>query len=195
MPDPVVPAAPPLDPAAKIKSRDEAEAAMAVVTVCASLQQGELAAMNQEIAKAKEREKTIEELKGRIDRQTARLEEWAKANRTELFGEAKTLSLRHGELVFKTGNRRLELLFGLTWVKVLERLQGKSWLESISELLKGDRTYVRVKTEVDKQRILADSKPEVRKLNKLWLSKMGLKVVQEEAFSAEPKLEELVEGK
>jgi phage host-nuclease inhibitor protein Gam len=97
---------------------------------------------------------------------------WAEANPAEFT--ARGLRLTDGHLGWRTGQPQLKTLTGWTWDRVLARL-----------VEMGSAVYVRVKNEVDKQTILNN-----RDLLGSELAQMGVKVVQEESFFVEPKLEE-----
>lgn len=104
------------------------------------------------------------------------LQAFAMENREDLFAKRKSMDTVHGSLGFRTGTPSLKPLKGFTWPSVLNMLK-----EFLPE-------YVRVKEEPAKDKLLADREvPEVQQL----LSKVGLKVDQDETFFVEPKKEEL----
>lgn len=104
------------------------------------------------------------------------LQAFAMENREDLFAKRKSMDTVHGSLGFRTCTPSLKPLKGFTWPSVLNMLK-----EFLPE-------YVRVKEEPAKDKLLADREvPEVQQL----LSKVGLKVDQDETFFVEPKKEEL----
>jgi phage host-nuclease inhibitor protein Gam len=103
-----------------------------------------------------------------------RLQAWADANPAD-FHNAQTLDLTHGRIGYRTGMPALKTLAGWTFDRVLERLKNLSWTH-----------FIRVKQEVDKQAIIAQRE----QLTEDDLRGLGVRVVQEETFFVEPKLEE-----
>jgi phage host-nuclease inhibitor protein Gam len=98
------------------------------------------------------------------------LEAWAKENRTEVFGDEKSLEFAEGELKFHMGQRALALLDGWEWKTVLASMKG-FW-----------RKYLRPKVEIEKRDLLKDTNGEKPKLTAERLAKIGVQVVQEESF-------------
>ena len=92
------------------------------------------------------------------------LEEFATMNRGDL-GTAKSKQLNAGTLGFRLGQPSLKTMAKLTWEKVLEILQ-------VNKMKK----FIRVKTEVDKQALLASG------LDAESLKGFGVRIVQEERF-------------
>lgn len=108
-----------------------------------------------------------------IDRLTESVRAWAEANPAE-FGKFKSLDTTHGTLGFRTGTPKLKTIAGWTWDRVLEGLRALK------------RTaFIRTKEEVNKDAII-----EARdRLLDGGLRVMGIRVVQEETFFIEPKIE------
>jgi phage host-nuclease inhibitor protein Gam len=106
------------------------------------------------------------------------IEAWAINNRLE-FGGAQSLEFSHGWLRFRQGQRKLECLAKWTWEKVLKKLQDfpvtSQW-----------REYIRNDPEVNKQKLLAETKDGGR-LPKARLKEVGLKITVDESFNIEPK--------
>lgn len=106
------------------------------------------------------------------------LEIWAKKNR-KTFGKTRSLEFSHGFLRFRTGQRQLTLLARWTWEKTLQALKSypvtSQW-----------REYVRVKEEVNKSKLLMETK-DGGKLPEVKLREIGLRVLQDESFEIEPK--------
>lgn len=128
--------------------------------------------------------KAIEdEYKGRlgdIDEQlqlrTESVKAWADANPSEFAG-ARSIELTHAVVGYRTGQPQLKTLSGWTWDRVLEKLRDLAiW-----------RPYIRTKEEVNKAQILADRDT----LDIAELKAVGMRVVQDEAFFVDPKLEEI----
>jgi phage host-nuclease inhibitor protein Gam len=87
----------------------------------------------------------------------------------------KSVDGSHGTIGFRTGTPKLKMLKGFTWNAVTNLL---------GEFLPG---YVRTTTEAAKDKLLADrNNPEVAEL----FPKVGISVVQDEAFFVELKKEE-----
>lgn len=164
----------------KVNTRDEAEAALAVI-VALQVQLAAVAAeQNAALLAVRGHDAKIGDLRERLNRYTCALGEWAKVNRAEL-GEKKSLEMRHGTIGFKLGNRAVQFLEGWTDKLVLEQMRKarRVWSE-----------YIRVKEEIDKQRILANSRPEAaRRLKEERLEKIGLAIAQTEFFYITPKTE------
>ncbi len=162
-----------------VKTRDQAEAAVALHAVLTVELNTAVNRQNAEILAARAKDKEINQLRERIGRYEQALKEWAEKHRQE-FGESKSLEMRQGTLVFRLGNRVVNLLEGWSNFMALAKLRnaGKKFGE-----------YIRVKEEIDRQRILSDSRPEVGKLKEKDLKRFGLVIEQPERFFVEPKLE------
>jgi hypothetical protein len=102
------------------------------------------------------------------------LEMWAEKNAAE-FGDKRSLMMTHGIIGFRKGPRTVKARSGLTWEKVVLRL------ESVF-----DGIYVRLTPSVDKETILKDEAE--GKLPTDKLQEMGVRIVQEDNFYADPKL-------
>lgn len=108
----------------------------------------------------------------RIEQKSGLLQQWAESSPEEFAGR-KSIDFIHGRLGFRTGTPKLKTLAGWTWDKVKGVLA---------------QAFVRTKTEVDKEGILAAHAR--AELGDADLRSIGLRVVQEESFFVEPKLEE-----
>lgn len=122
-------------------------------------------------------EPQITALNQQLKEKTELLRGWAEANPEE-FGKRKSIVFAHGVLGFRTGTHKLKTLTRHTWDTVLARLRAVGW----------GAAYVRVKEETDKERIIADFNQDL--LSDGELTAIGVRVVQDEAFFVEPKLEE-----
>ena len=98
---------------------------------------------------------------------------WAENNPTE-FGARKSIDFVNGTVGFRTGQPKLAKLAGWTWDRILE---------AVGRILPD---YVRVKKEVDRERIIAD-----RETLAPMFKDIGVKVEQDEAFFVEPTREEI----
>ncbi len=109
-----------------------------------------------------------------VKRATLDLQAWAEANPAE-FSKRKSIEFTHGTIGFRTGTPKLELLSRkFTWKRVLENVQ---------TLLPN---FIRDKPEIDKEALLAQRDEESVK----WaIAGCGMKVVQDESFFVEPKIE------
>jgi len=101
------------------------------------------------------------------------LEGWAEANPSE-FGAKKSLQFVHGLLGWRTGMPKLKLLPSWTWERVLSCLQSLNLSR-----------YIRVSEEVNRQAII-DERDTVGPT----LHTFGVKIVQDEPFFFEPKIED-----
>lgn len=166
-----------LDPL--IRNRDELEAAMAQVTALQLQLNALVDLQNAKLIQARKQDEEIGALKHRLAEQAARIEVWARGNRTEL-GEKKSLDLRQGTIGFRLGNRAVGLLEGWTDAKVLCKLR---------KLGKAFAGYIRENPTLNRQTILSDSRPNVARLTEKDLKRIGLEIRQDENFFIEPKLE------
>ena len=117
-------------------------------------------------------EKRLTEIGDSIDEKMPVAQDWAERNR-DTFGNKKSLELVHAVVGFRTGTPKLKTATGWTWDAV------KAWLVNHS------KGYTRTEVSVDKEGIIADRET----LGEDGLRKMGVKVVQDEAFFIEPKQE------
>jgi phage host-nuclease inhibitor protein Gam len=164
-------------PLSPIQSRDEAEASMALVTALRIQLDAEQAQQNIELQIPRKRDPKILDLRNKIAAQSARLGEWAQKDRKS-WGETKSIELRQGILGFKIGNQSIGLLRGWTWEMALAKLRkAKTFL-----------VYVRTKHEVDRLKLLADSRAE--KLKPAALARFGMEIYRSESFYVEPKIEQ-----
>lgn len=101
---------------------------------------------------------------------------WAEANKGDLFAKRKTLSMRHGELGWRTGT-----------LKVIKLVKAalKKLIPAVKEV---DESFIRKTEDVDKEAIIKAFK--AGQVDVDALRKAGLKVGREEAFFVEPKIEE-----
>lgn len=111
-----------------------------------------------------------------IERLTTIAKTWAE-NHPEEFGNKKSLEMVQAVVGFRTGTPKLKTLAKWTWDKVK------------TALIERGMGFVRTKTEVDKDALLAK-----REQLGNELACVGLKVVQDEAFYIEPK-RELLSGR
>lgn len=171
----------PLEP---LKNRDEAEAAVALVTITTMQLTEEVNRQNAKIAEARKHDEEIKKLRARLTRYEVALKEWAVRNREKEFpADSKTLDMRQGRLIFKLAGRAVRLLDGWTEKMAL----GKLLLRP-----KWKKRYVRVEYSINRQQILGDTRLESEhKLDDRDLKRFGLAIRQEESFYVEPKLEPL----
>lgn len=114
-----------------------------------------------------------DELKGKL----ALCEKFAAQHRdTLLTGKAKSLETPLARWGFRTGMPKLKLLSKWTWDKVLAKLQEV-----------GEEKFVRLKPEVDREMILATYADNA--VADTTLATYGVRVVQDESFFVEPKLD------
>jgi phage host-nuclease inhibitor protein Gam len=129
----------------------------------------------------------IQPLQVRCNALVAEAERYAEEHREELLpGKLKSDATPLATLGFRTGMPQLKTLPKWTWEKVLAAL-------GLNPRLSG---YIRSKPEVDKAAIIANTKDgtlsyqtEVSE-GEVQISYLGLRVVQEETFFIEPKLDD-----
>lgn len=157
-----------------IRSRDEAEAVMHELANIANNKRKLVAKMDTEVLAAQSRYAAgIEQCEAEARAKTDALRMWAESNPQE-FGKKKSIEFLAGVLGFRTGTPKLALLNrAWNWDKVTEAVC--SFLPN----------FVRNKPEVDKEAILGQRDEEAIQA---ILPRVGLKVVQDESFYAEPKL-------
>lgn len=133
------------------------------------------ASLDQELTTIRQKyEGRIDGLAKQIEQKSGLLQQWAEAAPEE-FGGKKSIDFLHGRLGFRTGNPALKTLSGWTFKRVLEVI---------------DRTFIRTKEELDKELVLAAHARS--ELDDKALRSVGLRVVQDEAFFVEPKIEEQI---
>lgn len=158
-----------------IQSRFECEAAIREICELKTAYAMAEAEMNAAVTAAKKQfEATFGPINKRILEKSALVQSWAEANPSE-FNGAKSLDLVHGQIGWRTGNPTLKTLSGWTWDRVLEKLQERR-----------DEDFIRVKQEVNKEGIL-NAREEI---GADGLKAIGVKVIQDEAFFIQPKLEQ-----
>lgn len=159
-----------------IRSRAEADGMLGKIRAQV-ITRNELANLREaEIQKVDEQYRDdLTRLDRNIEEMTEQLRGWAEANPSEFAG-AKSVAMTHGVIGWRIGNPTLKTLAGWSWDRMLEKLKSAATYAG----------FVRTKQEVDKASILAmrDS------LLDGDLREMGVKVVQDEAFFVDPKIEE-----
>ncbi len=101
------------------------------------------------------------------------LEQWAEAHK-DLFKEPRSMDFERGTIGFRLGQWQVKTMKGFTWKKVCEAIQSGNL----------GKYYLRKKEpEVNKEAILSDRET----ISKDKFKKIGVKVVQEEAFFCEIK--------
>lgn len=110
-----------------------------------------------------------------IKTKSALVQAWAEANPDE-FSKKKHVDFFAGKVGFRTGTPKLKCVTGWTFNRVLEKLQSLAW----------GHAFVRVKSEVDKEAIIAGHAQGT--FQPAELREIGVKVEQDEAFFIEPNL-------
>lgn len=121
-------------------------------------------------------EESLGEVNKALDEKTEVARAWAEGNPSEFRG-LKSLEMVHGVVGWRTGNPTLKTLTGWTWDRVLEKMKALSW----------GTNYVRVKEEVNKQALVGDREM----IQPAAMREIGVRVVQEEVFFVEPRIEAL----
>lgn len=126
--------------------------------------------MNAEITAIKEKhEAKINGLQEQKDECFEVMQVFAEENQ-QLFEGKKSIDWVHGSFGFRTGMPKLTTRKGFKWPAVFELVKGK-----LSQ-------YIRVKEELDKEKLMSDR-------NDLDLKSIGLEVTQDESFFIVPNLE------
>ncbi len=157
-------------------TREQMEDAFGKFALADAKHQGLTAKMDAEIVKI--REKYADELaeeKAKKEAAFEVLQTYATENRDVLFTKKKSMETTHGVIGFRTGTPALKTLKGFTW-------------PSVANLLKSFAPkYIRTTEEAAKDKLIADRDDEgMAEL----MTKVGIRVVQEETFYVEPKKEE-----
>jgi len=166
-----------------ILTRDQAEAVMNDLATIANNKRTITARMDAEILTVKDNYTgQLSACDTALQLKAQQLEAWASANPQEFAKGRKSLDLVAGTIGFRKDTPSLVLLNRtFTWAKVLATITKNKW-----------RKFTRIKIEVDKDAILSRSgtleKP--TKFQRTILPEIGLKIVQEENFFAEPNLTE-----
>jgi len=156
------------------ESREEMEAMMGEVRALTIEKNVRSLALESELKAATERHAAgLLLVEDKLGRRVELLRDWAEWNREAEFKGRQTIETRHGELGWRVGQPTLKPLAGWNWKRVLAKL----------EELAAFWEYVRRKPEVDREGLLRDRKS-------LELAAVGCKVVQEEGFFVEPKVEQ-----
>lgn len=134
------------------------------------------AQMDEQMTKIRDRFATdLSDLDQELEKNFEVVQVYATENESVLFAKKRSIETAYGTFGFRTGMPKLKLRKGFQWTAVLELLKFK----------KPD--YVRVKEEVDKERLLIDRQDSaVQQL----MSEIGVEIDQEERFFIELKKEE-----
>ena len=157
-----------------IKNRDEMERLVGEIRELTIRRDVETLQRDQERAALDEKyEKPLAEIAEQLDAKMVLAQDWAEHNPAE-FGTRKSIDFLNGQVGFRTGQPKLARRSGWTW----ETIKG-----AVARLLPD---YIRTKTEVDKERILAD-----REMLAPMLREIGVQVDQDESFFVEPTRDEI----
>ena len=157
-----------------VRSREELESLVDEIA-CLKLEEARLAAgLDAELRAVQEKQAPrLTGLRQTLEAKMAAARLWAEAHRAE-FGRLRSLEMRSGVLGWRSGPPALKLAPAWSWGLVLDKLK------TLAEM----RDYIRVREEVNKQRLLADRLA----LGPAALRRVGVAVAQEENFFVEPKL-------
>jgi hypothetical protein len=166
-------------PAAELKSRSEAEAALKEVAHMMGLLGCAMSLRDQEMLEVQARHQlVIEQLTRDIADKKVLLEAWSRKNRQAEFGDSKTLKLPNGDVFFRLGQRRLIYLPDwteqLTLAKILSFEPDSQWHE-----------YIRREPVLDKRKLLVDTNGPTPRLGPNRLKTIGLEVTRDERFDWE----------
>ena len=160
-----------------IKTREEMERLVGEIRELTINRDGLTVSHDTEIAAIDARyEEPMNQLKEQLDAKMLLAQDWAENNPAE-FGARKSIEFVNGTVGFRTGQPKLARLAGWTWDRILE---------AVGRLLPD---YVRIKQEVDRERIIAD-----RETLTPMLKEIGVKIEQDEAFFVEPKRDAIGEA-
>lgn len=158
-----------------VSSRADAERILGEIAADTAALNSIQAELDAEITAVRQRfEGRIDNLAKQLEHKSGLLQQWAEASPEE-FGERKSIELLHGRLGFRTGTPKLKTISGWTFDRVLSVVA---------------EAFVRKKQELDKEALLAAHAR--KQVSDEDLKKIGVRVIQEETFFVEPKLEETV---
>lgn len=161
----------------KVLNRNQAEAAMAIIAALTIQLDDQVNQQNAKILLAREHDVRIAELKGRMERYAAALEDWAQKDRRRW--EGKCLDLAQGRIGFRLVKPSVQFLEGWDEGRTLAKLRATERLG----------VYIRTKESLNKVLVCQDAAPEVGRLDAKDLKAMGLRVAQGETFYVEPALD------
>lgn len=155
-----------------IASRAELEGVVGKIAQCVILREAHIVDMEDQIARIrKSYEARFCKADEEIKTMSASVKTWCDSHPEE-FQKKKTIEMLHAVIGYRTCPPKLKTLAKWTWEKVKEAL------------IERDMGFIRTKTEVDKEGLLAKSDALGAEL-----SNIGLKLVQDEMFFIEPKRE------
>lgn len=162
----------------EVKNRETAEKAVKRGAELSALLASTVATKNRCVLGVEKRfGGTISQLCDELTEIETALADWSKGNRSE-FGEKQSIDFPCGVLAFRLGNRAIEPLKGFTWETILKTVRRlASW-----------RKYLRIKIELNKQKLLSDTAGDKPKLKPERLEKIGAQIVQAENFEVEFRL-------
>lgn len=159
-------------------TRQEIEAVVGKIAMMTIQRDQQMATMDEEIANVRKQfEDSISGVSGQIDESFSLVREWAEAHPEE-FKDRKSIDMVHGTIGFRTGMPSLKTLRGITWEKVLLKINEMGLLP-----------YIRTRYDVDKEKMLADRAEAIGSL----FGQIGVQVKQDESFYVEPKRETIPE--
>lgn len=125
---------------------------------------------------------TIADYNKDITDKSERLRTWAELNPDEFPKGKKSIEMSHGTIGFRTGTPKLKTISRKTWDAVLQAIKAM-----------GLRAWIRTEETVNKEQIIADARggAALKLFADEHMRAIGVKVVQDETFFIEPKLEEL----
>jgi phage host-nuclease inhibitor protein Gam len=161
-----------------IDSREKAEACLGEIVTLTIEQRRIQNALDGEITAARERhEEPLALLATQIEHRQELLRVWAEANPEEFPAGRKSVEMTHGTIGFRLGTPKLKALLRKKWEAILETVKAF-----------GLTQYVRTKEEVNREAIIADYQQ--HEIGEDTLRKIGVAVVQEEAFFVQVNLTE-----
>lgn len=157
-----------------VRSRKDLETLVARIAALKLAEARQAARLDADLQRVRDRhEPRLAAVRAELDAKTEAARAWAEAH-PAAFGGQRSLALPAGTLGWRAGQPTLKPLPGWTWDRVLAQLK------SLPDL----RDYIRVREDVNKQRLLADRAA----LGPDQLQTAGLHVAQTDHFFVEPKL-------
>jgi len=158
-----------------IRSRAEMEILVGDICTLKIEEQKIKTGMNEEIKAIKDQyDPDLAGIADELNLKMLAAEAWAESHLVE-FGKLKSVDMTHGIVGWRTGQPQPKTLSGWTWDRVLEKIEGIPLMAA----------YIRTKREVNKQALVADRE----KIGEADLRAVGVRIIQEEAFYVEPKLQ------
>ena len=158
------------------KTKNEMEAVVREICLLRTREQQLTASLDAETQRVREQfESPLAEIQSQLELKTAQARTWAERN-TQQFGDRRSVDFLHGIVGFRIGPPKVKTLGKCKWDSVLEALRLNPW----------GRSYIRVKEEINKEKMIADVSDGF--LSQETLRESGAQVVRDEMFFVEPRI-------